>query len=156
MFDIKLVIVLAVVVIAMGTVFGAFVIFNNGISGSIIIFQPLYDCSDTKVSRALSPDELYVAKSEVRDCGATTSFQSNVTLFNVSKEEISEEKGRSVLSIKRDHYFYLYWRDNKTLVILCKTCPEKPEEPFWQHEKVKRSVNSKSSNELVKYIYKLD
>jgi len=137
-------------------VFGAFAMFSQCMIEGITIFQPLFDCSDTEVSRALSPDELYVAKSEIRDCGATTSFQSNVTLFDVSKEKPSEEKGRELLSIKRDHYFYFYWRDNKTLVILCKTCPENPEEPFWQHEKIKRYVNSKSSNEFVEYIYTLD
>lgn len=77
------------------------------------------NCEDYDVQEVDSPDGRHVARSSYRDCGATTSGISSVTVRRVNQ---SEADARTAFSVKRRHSLFMIWESDAVLSVECLDC----------------------------------
>lgn len=84
-----------------------------GIALAFCLFNCSFPCEDQVVLSRVSPDQKFLARWIVRDCGATTNYASHVTLSRtLGPRWFSEER---VLVIEGQGPIELSWHDAQTL-----------------------------------------
>jgi len=69
-----------------------------------------------------SPDKLHTAIASYRNCGATTSDFTRVTVKPSSKRV--NEIEQVVFAARLEHRIDLSWRNSSELTIVCDDCPD--------------------------------
>lgn len=84
-----------------------------GLALAHCLFSCSFPCEDQVVVSRVSPDQKFVARWIIRDCGATTDYASHVTLSRTfGPRWFSEER---VLVIEGQGPIELSWHDAETL-----------------------------------------
>ncbi len=73
-------------------------------------------CANTKIKALESPNGEFIAYAYLRDCGATTSYGTHVSLFKGDRVLKNSESGNVYRGYKSD-YINIKWQDNQTLII---------------------------------------
>lgn len=79
-------------------------------------------CADKPGPQANSPDKL-LAVTTYRDCGATTSEYTKVTLKPSADNH--RDVTQIIFTVRYHHDISLYWKDSSELIVSCKTCVSK-------------------------------
>ena len=72
-------------------------------------------CDNKVINSALSPDQSKYAVSFHRDCGATTGFNTQISIFN-SKNDLPNKSGNTLI-IDGQASFELLWQSSSKLVV---------------------------------------
>ena len=79
-------------------------------------------CKDEVIRKLGSPDKLHIAIASNRNCGATTSDFTRVTVEPSSKR--TNEIEQVVFTARLEHRIDLSWRDASELLIECDDCTD--------------------------------
>src|SRR5260370_31471198 len=77
-------------------------------------------CSDDLIQQASSPDNIRIAISSLRNCGATTSFYTRVIVRPTAKSTNGIEQ--LVFSARNSQKIELSWKSASELVVSCHSC----------------------------------
>jgi len=72
-------------------------------------------CGNDPINSEISPDEEHVAIAFVRNCGATTSFNTQVSVLNIPGH-LQNEAG-NLFRIEGKHPVSVRWESNEQLII---------------------------------------
>ena len=97
-------------------------------------------CADETISEFASPDGTYVAHAYVRDCGATTSFVTHVTLHHDSW--FFGDSELLIFVAERRPDLTMTWKDDSTLEIACAECDSEKNQIFKQEFRWKNATIS--------------
>jgi len=92
----------------------------------LLSFSSCAVCDESSLSEVNSPDANYVATVFRRNCGATSALLYHVNVRKRGSSNPADHRG----VIERGQVFLtdagkvnIFWKDNRTLVVDCESCP---------------------------------